>query len=540
MGYPRFDNPLNPDIANPNVGDIAESVRCAVADFYIKRASLLRAKAEIDLPQSLSQAERTPNFDKTFCREPTAATKTKWRIAIYTRNADGKCTWKPLTSDPRDDIFKNGCTPYFGTYRYINIDKIPNTRPDKEIKACIPNGGCPPGMERQPKQKRAPGPHGLTDEDDIPEKADGEARSAICVIKDEKNRFALDPNGKAKIELTLQAVNSLSMNYAKIDASSWHSYFIVPGNSLNPFPSLKASDKSTNKVEVALTMPQANSVGEKTHPRKKEDVDPANPDHAVDTNFFERLAKLKQLRDEVRIPRPTAAAQAVARKSLSERKGPSPVEVQREARRRREEALRRQQERELAEKMENARRELTADAHFYEKCGQSKINFLALSDYLTKIVSEREQEDGQERNKGLDASLDSIVLTSQFQITLDASAGTQHLLRIVPVVQPPILGLSPDHTHTLKLTFSGRKGRAFDNNAKTLIQKCLDRFKGLDLVAPGTIPIDSGHDASKKGDQVTQTRRRRTIEEVCNDPRTVLLESLIEAVDNSKSGGSSN
>jgi hypothetical protein len=88
------------------------------------------------------------------------------------------------------------------------------------------------------------------------------------------------------------------------------------------------------------------------------------------------------------------------------------------------------------------------------KCGFLKVDFLALKRFIENFVTEQEQRvyKGQP-----EVSLDSLVLTSEFQIIFDATAGTQHLLRILPVLQPPVLGLAPDHTHSLKLTFAGAR-----------------------------------------------------------------------------------
>jgi len=140
---------------------------------------------------------------------------------------------------------------------------------------------------------------------------------------------------------------------------------------------------------------------------------------------------------------------------------------------------------------------------YLEKCTAFKLDYLALKEYIEKIVVEEERK----VYKGTpDMSLDSIVLTSEFQIVFDATAGTQHLLRILPVLQPPVLGLNPDHTHSLKLTFSGAKTRALASNARSLVQRCLDRLK---FVA----------DAAN----------------VCQQPQAIYFESVIEAVENSKS-----
>ncbi len=116
----------------------------------------------------------------------------------------------------------------------------------------------------------------------------------------------------------------------------------------------------------------------------------------------------------------------------------------------------------------------------------------------------------------MEPNLDSIVLQSQFQIIFDATAGTQNLLRIVPVLSPPVLQLTPDHTHGLKITLQGRKGRGTANNTKSLIERCVERLKGA------RPPADP-------------TGRPKSIEQECESPQNILLESIIESVEAIKS-----
>jgi hypothetical protein len=184
-------------------------------------------------------------------------------------------------------------------------------------------------------------------------------------------------------------------------------------------------------------------------------------------------------------------------------------------------------ERDLEKELIDAvRQELTDSVatvgEYKEACGSLKVDFLGLSEYINKIIHD---EEGKVFKKGgQEIALDKLTLTSQFQIAFDATAGTQHLLRIVPVLQPPVLGLTPDHTHSLKLTFAGKKGRDFKGNAPSLVQRCRDRFMGqIEALSPEERPA-----------------RRSEVERVCTNPQTVLIESLIEAVENSKGGAASN
>ena len=56
-----------------------------------------------------------------------------------------------------------------------------------------------------------------------------------------------------------------------------------------------------------------------------------------------------------------------------------------------------------------------------------------------------------------DATLSSLTLKSEFEIVMEAQAGTQHFFRILPVLIPPNTEFKIDHTHTLKISLNGKK-----------------------------------------------------------------------------------
>jgi hypothetical protein len=324
------------------------------------------------------------------------------------------------------------CTPSFVAYRYIKVSKRPDAKGTTKPFQCEPNGGCPPGTLTQKNGSCAP---------------------------DDRSRFALDPNGNTKIELTISAVNTGSMNYQKIDATRLDLFpsIIVPGNSALgfPFPALKATNKNTNRVALTVVMPQGLLKADQ-----------------MDDHTKQVVAHLGQIDTSV------YWSGAVGKDRLYE----LTAEV-------------------LAELTD-------ANEEYKNKCAANplKVDFLALQRYIGRIVDEQEQQIFAGPPQ---IALDSMVLTSEFQLIFDATAGTQHLLRIVPVLQPPVLGLNPDHTHNLKITFAGGKARALATGGISLIQRCIARLRNTPAA-----------------------ERARE----CNTPEAIQREAVIEALENSRPG----
>jgi hypothetical protein len=111
----------------------------------------------------------------------------------------------------------------------------------------------------------------------------------------------------------------------------------------------------------------------------------------------------------------------------------------------------------------------------FEASDKTEVDYLALKKMLLKIVDDQNQAMTYGGNPEL--SLDSVVLTSAFQIVLDTSAATKHIFRIFPLVAPPQMGVKPDHTHTLKVTFQGAKKKSSPNSGRDLEVSCLERLQ---------------------------------------------------------------
>ena len=103
--------------------------------------------------------------------------------------------------------------------------------------------------------------------------------------------------------------------------------------------------------------------------------------------------------------------------------------------------------------------------------GDTRIDFLALKRMLDNVVERQEQA----LHRGVpNMTLSSVNLSSAFQITMEAQAGTQHFFRIVPVLVPPNTDLKIDHTHTLKVSLNGKKNKDAQST-KRLVESCRER-----------------------------------------------------------------
>ena len=110
----------------------------------------------------------------------------------------------------------------------------------------------------------------------------------------------------------MAAINNGNMNYTRIDANALDVGFIVPGGgaSNNAFPSFKATDKKTNRVNITVAMPQ-NSL-------KADALNNNDPDYKI---IVQNKKIFEQVRQELlaaeakaclypQVPRNQALAQA--------------------------------------------------------------------------------------------------------------------------------------------------------------------------------------------------------------------------------------
>ena len=231
-------------------------------------------------------------------------------------------------------------------------------------------------------------------------------RTSYLALDD--SRFALDPTQKAQVEFTLHASNTGGINFTKISdnvALGPLDYFRASGSATAPFPALNVSARGTNTVAVAISMDQK------------------IPD--------ERDARLALATARAQ-SKPTGAALAQAKGGAIQANPARTIPT-------------------------IAKPAALAD-EYNQICvveGQGTedtVDYLAIKKLLIKLV---EEQASNIYHGAPDFSLNTLTLTTSFQLTVDASMGTNHLFRIVPVVIPPTARFNPDHIHTLKITLKG-------------------------------------------------------------------------------------
>src|SRR5262249_25561843 len=110
---------------------------------------------------------------------------------------------------------------------------------------------------------------------------------------------------------------------------------------------------------------------------------------------------------------------------------------------------------------------------------QTEIDYLGLKNLLTNLVEV--QADENHIYGGIpELSLDTLNLSTSFQIVVDPTAGMAHIFYFFPLLVPPTAELKLDHTHTLKVTLRGPKQKANAGNSQNLADSCKKRLKSED------------------------------------------------------------
>ncbi len=158
------------------------------------------------------------------------------------------------------------------------------------------------------------------------------------------------------------------------------------------------------------------------------------------------------------------------------------------------------------------RQQCRVDLWSYHPDASTRIDYLALKKILNRVIEEQEAR----VYAGIpDVTLSSLNLTSSFQITLEASAGTTHFFRIVPLLAPPTTDIKFDHTHMLKITLNGKKNKGDKGLSKKLYDSCRER-----------VVANSGRSVGGADEPV----------DFCASEAGQLLEAIVQAVEK---GGSS-
>jgi hypothetical protein len=107
---------------------------------------------------------------------------------------------------------------------------------------------------------------------------------------------------------------------------------------------------------------------------------------------------------------------------------------------------------------------------------KTRIDFLGLKSLLDNLY---DREDRIYRGIP-DVSLSQLLLTSEFNLSLEVSAGMNYF-RFIPILAAPGADLKAEHTHLLKVTLNGKKTKNAPGNntgSKNLIASCEQRVNG--------------------------------------------------------------
>jgi hypothetical protein len=273
-------------------------------------------------------------------------------------------------------------------------------------------------------------------------------------------RFELDHTQLASLELVLNTTNTGSLSYSKIDVGAINSEFginsaasiLAVGNSTTglPFPSVTGTAKGTNIVDLTLTMAQTVE----------------KPDQVLrDKNTGQILRNKKG-------------------QTLSDKAADFPDA------------------------------EDPKYAAFKTRCGAPNengtvVDYIGLKNWLTHLVS---QEEAAIWDGAPEVYLDNVVLTTSFDINVNATAGVNHVLTLVPLIGVPTVGVIPDHSHQLKITLHGYKNTPSPVTSQT-----------------------SAAAAEKKNLSNLKQQCQKDSGGPCNKPEDLLLEKIVQSSGQKKS-----
>ena len=398
------------------------------------------------------------------------------------------------------------------------------------------DGGCKRNMSKIKTEVSCPQQLGATLWNYSNEKGNG--IKSHCVPLPDYSRFSLDPTQQAAIDLTLLASNQGTVFYDFIDRSGLGPLkeIIAAGNRTAgiQFPKVDLTTKGTTTFLMSVQMPQTifQSPSVVCDPRHPQFCEPPRPGSAAAFSDVAKIATAPEaLREALTSPGFAEPSAPIAQRSpvthpsgngITEYsyRDRSDEEKEREKRRKKAEAPAKTPAHNdyLTRREFNlVKKEFLPREQFRRGCGDNGVmpiddtrgvDYLALKKMLHNIVEQ--QNDDVTFRGNPDVALDQLALTSAFQISLDVSASTYNIFRFFPLINPPSMGVKPDHTHTLKITLRGAKKRGDAGNRARLFTSCAQRLQNT----PKSL-------------------------EFCNSPKGLLLESIAQSVEQKGAGSNS-
>jgi hypothetical protein len=599
MVLPDFNGGvLNPDIRFLKAGEVMNGVKCAMTAFmrerelqvYMERFEIVRDRT---LPQEqAAQVDERKKFLLLYQSEyPKSYTSVAARVA---RGDYTQPDWKGADNELSPYALRTSTLG--GAVRkkeQMECNKLPRLGEDRpidpaELKHWDPKYGC------VLNRNYCPGQLGVVlwdyeakDADGTPSKLGGHGN---CAPVPDYSRFALDRSQLAAIDLTLKGSNQGTVFYSMIDANGLGvlQEIITPGNKAISavFPTANFTANGTTTFDMQVQMPQtifqtppkmgayladgaklsaasnrlaghqlwqstrvaegtrvivmndkeATSLLEAIKPLEHsesqsvkynygaimEQLKNRPPDKGADvTQYFSSIQKHPDIGENTRAILRNIESEHLRKREKSGKAGIRELDP------RAGDSSKKPADLITGAEKEYIRNNFGAGNQFIDGCGSNgvmrtgdvnEIDYLALKDMLLKVVAQQNEQ--VRYSGGPEIFLDQLTLTTSFQIVFDLSAGTKGIFRIFPMVAPPQMGVKPDHTHTLKIVLHGQKKKADPSNGRNLTVSCSQRLQ-----------LSSVRD--KAGG-----RAQKVDAGFCATPAGQMLESIIEATEQSKGGAS--
>ena len=453
--YPSFDRVDNPDIhpTTLQAGRVVNGVKCAVSAFLVERSQQLIKDALEDFSEN----------NKLYCGVNDKKPNTYWSWKHQScKKVYGGCKFGEVFVGY--DEFKRKINDKSESERVLAVAEWEGDSQSikKNEGQCVLNP-CAVNVRRDFDNAEIVNWGGAISTSNPPSGAfeSWDAGSGYCSAPIDRSIFAVDPNNTATIDLTLSASNTGTINFTKINAFELGvlSKAIVAGSSTIPFPMILTSKKDTNSIQMTSVMPQGSPRRKVQPPLMSVLPDKYQPKKSNDAKY-------------------NFAATGLPGRSL-EGADEFTVDV-------------------------NGRVQAATNEQDNECRVKGAMDYLALKELIKAIV---ERQEDAVYNGAPHLAMDTLTITTAFQIIVDASAGTQHIFRFFPLVVPPTVGYKPDHTHTLKLILHGRKAAGLPKAAPALQTKCIERLG-------------------------TAVSVRQAID-YCSRPESLVLESVAQSVEKS-------
>jgi hypothetical protein len=526
---------LNPDIRYLRAGEVVNGVKCAMTEFMREREGQVMTDRLETVINRRRDDEAAKRFLLLYGSEYVKESKKSianvnlggirpepWRTGNeneFNPYAINLSDLQDHISEIRDEnVDPRGGGKLSGLCWPVDPTKFRHW--DQKKNSCVlnsPTKNDPQSQWPSKGEELCPPQIGVTLWDYKPKENNG-VFSSHCVPVPDYSRFALDKTQQATIDLTLIGSNQGTVFYDFINQAGLGPFknIITPGNrSIGAvFPRADITAKGTTTFDVSVAMPQ--TIFQAIE---------------ADSPYSSEAARLPNAIKNANAPAAKMPHLTPGRTGDLTKKAPIPFYDEEFRSRQKNGGANKNPDTLTNDEIRLISDDLTPNKQLTAGCqggvlkvdDKTEIDYLKLKEMMLNVVAQQNAQVSY--LGGPEVALDTINLTSSFQIVLDMSAGTKHIFRLFPMVLPPQMGVKPDHTHTLKITLHGAKKKGSAQSGKHLVAACRQRLQPPKETAGkgGTL----GANVPGNGAQF------------CNTPVGQLLEAVIESTEQNKSSGSS-